>query len=384
MSDVSRATMLRRSRRLLASGERTADVVAEESPAGHGPRRRAHMWQQWQAHKWGFDPQLWLVLQDPEVTDVFVNGTEAWVDRGAGCERLDWAPASDEECRQLAVRMAASAGRRLDDACPLADGFLGGTVRLHAVLPPLSGSAPLLSLRVFRPRGFSLEQLVESGMVDGSAADMLDALVQRRASILISGPTGVGKTTLLAALLAQVPHQQRLVCIEEVSELRPTHPHVVHLQERVPNVEDQGRITLADLVRAALRMRPDRLVLGECRGAEVREVMTALNTGHAGGFATVHANSTGDVPARLIALGALAGLSPQAVGALAAPAFDVVLQLGRGHDGQRLLTEIGVFGGTTGLQCATVARRHPQGSSTWEAGEAAGQLPEAAMLAGLP
>ncbi len=368
-------------RRLVAGGTSAAHAITTHAPPADGPQARAAEWQQWLAQQWGMGPELWNLLQDPEVTDVFINGTEVWVDRGSGCERFGWAPGTNEECRALAVRMAASAGRRLDDGSPMVDGFLGDTVRLHAVIPPLSGAEPALSLRVFRPRGFTLNDLVAGGLIDDGGAQMLDALVQRRASLLISGPTGVGKTTLLSALLSQVPHSQRLICIEEVSELRPQHPHVVHLQERIANVEAQGEVGLADLVRSALRMRPDRLILGECRGAEVREVMTALNTGHAGGFATVHANSATDIPARLVALSALAGLDSEAVASLASPAFDVVIQLGRSRSGHRVISEFGVLQTDHGrLHCGSVATRQECAEGNligWSPGESWGSLPEA-------
>ena len=169
------------------------------------------------------------------------------------------------------------------------------------------------------------------------------ALVASRSNVLVSGATGSGKTTLLGAALALVPARERIVCIEEVPEIAPAHPHCVHLIERKPNVEGRGSVTLADLVRAAMRMRPDRLVLGECRGPEVRDVLTALNTGHDGGWATLHANGVREVPARLAALGALAGMSESAVATQAASALDAVLHMKRDQRGHRRVAEVGVL-----------------------------------------
>lgn len=287
--------------------------------------------------------QCWL--DDPEVTDVLVNAPdEVWVERAGRLRRTTTRFASAAEVRTLAVRLAAAGGQRLDDAAPTVDARLPDGTRLHAVLPPLGGPCPLLSLRVVRPRPFTLDELVASGTVPGPAVAVLRALVAARASVLVSGATGSGKTTLLATLLSLVPPDERIVVIEESGELQPAHPHVVRLVTRRANVDGAGRVDLPELVRQALRMRPDRIVLGECRGAEVRDVLAALNTGHEGGFATVHANAATDVPARLEALGSLAGLSRDALAAQAASAVDAVLHLRRAGPGRsvRRLEEVGV------------------------------------------
>ncbi len=183
--------------------------------------------------------------------------------------------------------MASACGVRLDDASPIADGTLPGGVRLHAVLAPVSGSGTLISLRVLGTRRLGVADLEARGTLPGPVGPLLRGLVAARANVLISGATGSGKTTLLSAALSLVGVDERIVCIEEVPEIAPAHPHCVHLVEREPNIEGRGAITLPDLVRAAMRMRPDRLVLGECRGPEVRDVLTALNTGHDGGWATL-------------------------------------------------------------------------------------------------
>lgn len=281
---------------------------------------------------------LAALVADPAVSDVLVNGSrEVWVDRGLGLEQV----ACDVgDVRSLAVRLAAAGGARLDDAAPVADARLPDGTRLHAVLPPVAAGGALLSLRTVRRRAFTLAELVEAGSVHPALVDVLRALVTRRANVLVSGGTGTGKTTLLASLLSLVPGSERVVCIEEALELAPSHPHVVHLVARRPNVEGAGEVGPADLVRHALRMRPDRIVLGEARGAEIRDVLAALNTGHEGGWATVHANAVGDLPARLEALGALAGLDRAAVAAQAASALDAVVHLRR-EGARRWVTELG-------------------------------------------
>lgn len=285
----------------------------------------------------GIDAPLGALLARPGVTDVLVNSPEeAWIDAGLGLERVDFHLESAGVLRQMAVRMAAAAGQRLDDATPIVDATLPSGVRMHAVLPPLSGACTVLSLRVPAPLAMSLEQLVASGMITPWLAEVLQHLVRSQVSGLVTGATGTGKTTLLACLLGLVDPGERLICIEEVSELRPHHPHVVHLQARKDNVQGAGGVNLSDLVKAAMRMRPDRLILGEARGAEVREMLSALNTGHRGGWATIHANSAVEVPARLEALGALADMSRDTVCAQALPAFEVVVHLRRfqGDDGR--------------------------------------------------
>ncbi|MBT0994150.1 TadA family conjugal transfer-associated ATPase [Cellulomonas sp. DKR-3] len=285
------------------------------------------------------------LLEDPAVTDVLVNGPrEVWVERAGRLERAPVDLGSDEDVRALAVRLAAAGGQRLDDAAPTADARLPDGTRLHAVLPPVAGGGTLLSLRVVRARALSVAELVASGTLATATVPVLRDLVERRANLLVSGATGSGKTTLLAALLSWVGHDERIVVIEEAGELSPAHPHVVRLMARRANVDGAGRVDLAELVRQALRMRPDRIVLGECRGPEVREVMTALNTGHDGGCATVHANAAADVPARIEALAALAGMGREAVAAQASAAFDAVLHLRRAGPGRarRYLAEIGV------------------------------------------
>ncbi len=273
-------------------------------------------------------------LADPEVTDVLVNGVQVWIDRGSGPVRTPLTMGSAEEVRRLAQRLAAAGGRRLDDGCPYVDVRLADGTRLHAVLPPIATTGPYLSLRTFRLRSRPLSELMPTPL-----AELLHALVAARLSLLISGGTGSGKTTLLNALLALVSARERVVVVEDASELSPAHPHVIGLQARGSNVEGVGAVSLADLVRQALRMRPDRLVVGEVRGVEVVDLLNAFNTGHDGGATTLHANAAAEVSVRLEALGLLGGLPIDAVRSQIAAAIQVVLHLRR-IVGARELEEI--------------------------------------------
>ena len=283
-------------------------------------------------------------LADQCVTDVLVNGDgSVWVDRGDGLERSSGEPLGAEGARLLAVRLAGQAGRRLDESQPWVDGLLPNGVRLHAVLPPLVDGGAHLSLRVPRRARSRLPELGAAGMFDDETGGLLRRLVEQRVSFLVTGGTGSGKTTLLGALLAEVPADERVVVVEDVRELAVSHPHVVRLQSRAANVEGAGEVTLVDLVRQALRMRPDRLVVGEVRGAEVRELLAALNTGHEGGCGTVHANSAEDVPARLEALAGLGGLERSAVHAQVAAALDATIHISRDQAGRRRVSEVSVF-----------------------------------------
>jgi pilus assembly protein CpaF len=358
--DAVSAGVLARVRERLASGAGAStpvevEAAVRECGAVLGSRALAEVVRAVRADVWGAGPLQHLV-DDPEVTDVLVNGPrDVWVDRGAGLSLCPLDLGDVASVRTLAVRLAALGGQRLDDASPLADARLPNGTRLHAVLPPLSGDCALISLRVPRPRAFTLAELEACGTIAPGLAPVLRALIRSRASLAISGATGSGKTTILSALLSLVPPTERIVCIEEAAELNPTHPHVVRLVLRRANVEGAGEIELSTLVRHALRMRPDRLVLGECRGPEVRDVLGALNTGHQGGCVTVHANTAADVPARFEALGALAGMSRDAVAAQVASGIDAVLHLRR--DGAlRYVAELALVrragNGTLSMTCA--------------------------------
>ena len=295
----------------------------------------------------GLGPLQPLTL-DTAVTDIFVNGPDSvWLDRGGGLERAPVVFSGEPQIRALAARLVAAGGRRLDDGSPCVDVRLDGGYRVHAVLPPISTAGTLLSVRIRRPTVFSMSELRRDGMFGagtcgGLVQSVLERMVAGRLSFLISGATGSGKTTLLATLLGLCPPRERLVLIEDAAELNPVHPHVVSLESRHGNLEGGGAVDLGELVRQALRMRPDRLVVGECRGAEVRELLSAMNTGHAGGGGTIHANAAEAVPARLAALGALAGMGPDAARLQVASAIDAVVHVERTGTG-RQVASIGIL-----------------------------------------
>ncbi len=280
----------------------------------------------------------------PGVTDVLVNGPDAvYLDRGAGLELTGVRFPDDAAVRRLAQRLAGSVGRRLDDATPYVDLRLPDGTRFHAVLAPLARPGTVISLRVPRGAVFTLAELVERRTLTEAGATLLRRLVEARVAFLVSGGTGSGKTTLLSALLSLVDPRHRMVVVEDASELRPEHPHVVGLEARPANVEGAGAVPMRVLVRQALRMRPDRLVVGEVRGDEVTDLLQAMNTGHEGGCGTLHANSAADVPARVEALAMAAGMPQAAVHSQLASAVDAVVHLGRGPDGQRRVTEVAVL-----------------------------------------
>ncbi|GIG58814.1 hypothetical protein Lfu02_31860 [Longispora fulva] len=306
--------------------------------------------------------------QDDLITDILVNGPdEVWVDRGAGLFRTGLRFGGHAELRAVAQRLAAACGRRLDDASPYVDARLPDGTRVHAVLPPIARRGPYLSLRLFRRQVWALRELVPA-----DEAALLCAVVAARLAFVVTGSTGSGKTTVLNALLGEVSPAERVVIVEDSAELRPAHRHVVALEARTPNVEGAGAVTLRDLVRQALRMRPDRIVVGECRGPEVVDLLAALNTGHEGGAGTLHANAPADVPARFEALALAGGLDRAALHAQLGAAAPVVVHLRR--QGQlRVLDEVCLLvPGAGGL--VTACR-------VW--GRAEGPAPGAGRLAGL-
>lgn len=286
---------------------------------------------------------------DPNVTDILVNGTrEVWVEDASGLWRADYLFPDEAAVRRLAVRLASTAGRRLDDACPWVDARLPNGIRLHAMLLPLARGGTTISLRLPATTPFTLRDLEQRKMFDAAARRKLLGLVTAGVPLLISGGTGTGKTTLLAALLAAVPARERIVVAEDSAELSIAHPHVVYLEGRPANVEGAGAVSLRDLVRQSLRMRPDRLIVGEVRGAEVLDLLNALNTGHSGGAATVHANSAPDALVRLELLSLQAGLSREAAAMAIRTAFRAVIHIERAADGRRRIREISAIDPTTG------------------------------------
>jgi pilus assembly protein CpaF len=283
------------------------------------------------------------LLALPGVTDVIVNGPrDVYVDTGDGLRTVPVHFGSDEDVRRLAVRLAAGVGRRLDDASPFVDARMADGTRVHAILGSLADAGTCLSLRVPARSRLTLDDWVASGTCHPEVADVLRRMVAAKVAFLVSGGTGSGKTTLLGSLLALVPPGDRILVVEDSRELDPGHPHCVRLEGRVANAEGAGAVTMTQLVRQALRMRPDRIVVGEVRGAELVDLLIALNTGHEGGCGTVHANTAETVPARLEALAALGGLGREAAHSQIAAAVRAVVHVAR-DGGRRRVGEVAVL-----------------------------------------
>jgi len=243
------------------------------------------------------------LLADPAVTDVLVNGpTDVWVERGGSIERANVRFASAAAVAAMVQRVVAPLGLRVDESRPWVNARLPGGERFHAVLPPLAPDGPVVTIRTFARRRLELGDLIDRGALEEATAQLLEAMVAAGIAIAVSGATGTGKTTLLNVLAAAIPARERIVTIEDVAELRLPGPHVVRLEARPPNVEGRGEVPLRELVRNALRMRPDRIVVGEVRGPEVLDMLQAANTGHRGLMTTLHAGSPEEVPARLEAM----------------------------------------------------------------------------------
>ncbi|MCL1838071.1 MAG: TadA family conjugal transfer-associated ATPase [Propionibacteriaceae bacterium] len=310
------------------------------------------------------------LLDLPGVTDVIVNGPQqVYFDRGKGLELSDVSFNDDAAVRRLAIRLAASIGRRLDEGSPFVDARLPNGVRVHAILGSLTDCGTCLSLRIPPQIQLTLPDWVMNETMSKSAAILLDRLVEKRLAFLVTGGTGSGKTTLLSTLLGQVDSNERIVIVEDSRELDPRHPHCIRLESRTANTEGTGKITMTDLVRQALRMRPDRVVVGEVRGGELVDLLTALNTGHEGGAGTVHANSASDVPARLEALAGLGGMRSDTLHSQLAAALDVFIHIRRLAGGRRWVEEVAVIESSAGrCQVVPAVRFFPDGRTQREAG----------------
>jgi pilus assembly protein CpaF len=310
------------------------------------------------------------LLADPSVDEVMVNGSDSvWVERQGRLEPADVQFAAEADLLHAIERILAPLGRRVDEASPLCDARLPDGSRVNVVIPPLALSGPCLTIRRFRRQGFSLSDLVENGTLSEELSSFLARCVRARASILVSGGTGSGKTTTLGALSGALPEGERIVTIEDAAELRLRQPHVVRLEARPPNLEGRGEVTIRQLVRNALRMRPDRIVVGEVRGGEALDMLMALNTGHDGSLTTVHANSPPDALRRLetLALMAGVGLPHAAVREQLASALQLVVHQARAPDGRRRVESVaevvrlGDAAGTRELYTVSGGLRAPLG-----------------------
>jgi pilus assembly protein CpaF len=284
------------------------------------------------------------LLSNPNITDILVNGhKEVWVDQGKGLEKTKLTFLNEESVRSLAQRLALATGRRLDQSQPYVDAQLSKTIRMHAVLSPIANPGTVISLRIHRPQFLSLDELVISRTIKTSQKDFLNEIIKEKKSFVICGGTGSGKTTLLNSLLSEVNRNQRILIIEDSRELNPQHPHVVSLEGRPANIEGMGLITMKDLIKQSLRMRADRLIIGEVRGAEIVDWLSALNTGHSGSAGTIHANSIQEVIIRFESLGLMAGLSKEVIHSQLRTALNYVIHIERNSDGKRQVKAIGEF-----------------------------------------
>lgn len=363
-----------RARLVREAGEQGADGVGEriallvEREAGAlGEAERAELRRVVGERALGLGP-LEPLLRDPEVEEVMVNGPgEVWVERAGRLERTSARFASEQELRDVVERILAPLGRRVDEAAPLADARLPDGSRVNVVIPPLAVDGAALTIRRFRARARTIEDLVAAGTLEPAVRDLLAAAVGARKSILISGGTGSGKTTTLNALSAFIPPGERIVTVEDAAELRLQQPHVVRLETRPPNLEGRGEVSIRALVRNALRMRPDRIVVGEVRGAEALDMLMAMSSGHEGSLSTVHAGSAEEAVRRVetLALMADVALPLAAVRERVADALDLVVHQQRSADGSRVVvavSEVVRVAGGPGLR--DVYRRARPGAET--------------------
>ncbi len=291
------------------------------------------------------------LLADPTICDILVNSHgKIYVERRGKLEVTDVAFKDDEHLMRVIERIVSSVGRRIDESSPMVDARLRDGSRVNAIIPPLSLDGPVLSIRRFGAEPLRMDSLIENKALTRDIADMLQMCVRARLNVLISGGTGAGKTTLLNALSAYIPEDERIVTIEDSAELQLQQPHVVRLETRPPNIEGKGEVTQRDLVRNSLRMRPDRIVIGEVRGGEAIDMLQAMNTGHDGSLTTLHANTPRDALARLETMIQMTGmrLSDRAMRQQIAAALDLVIQVARLSDGTRRLTSISEITGMEG------------------------------------
>ena len=295
------------------------------------------------------------LLADPTISDILVNSyANIYIERRGKLERTAISFKDDEHLMRVIERIVSTVGRRIDEAQPMVDARLTDGSRVNAIIPPLSIDGPVLSIRRFGAEPLKMAQLIENGALTREIAMLFEMCVKARLNIIISGGTGAGKTTLLNALSAYIPVDERIVTIEDSAELQMQQPHVVRLETRPQNIEGKGEVTQRDLVRNALRMRPDRIVVGEVRGGEAIDMLQAMNTGHDGSLTTIHANSPRDTMARLETMIQMTGmrLSDKAMRQQIASAVDLVIQVARLTDGTRRITSISEI---TGMEGETMA-----------------------------
>jgi len=302
--------------------ERLAEEIADDI-LGHGPLERP--------------------LADDTITEVMINGPhDIWIERGGRLHPTPIRFNDESHLRRILNKIVAQVGRRIDESSPMVDARLPDGSRVNAVLPPLSLTGPLVTIRKFSKNRLDLSDLIRLGTLDQPAVQFLEACVRAELNILVSGGTGSGKTTLLNAMSTAIPNQQRIVTIEDAAELRLNQRHVLRLESRPKNIEGEGGVPIRELVRNSLRMRPDRIIVGEVRGAEALDMLQAMNTGHDGSLSTIHANSPRDALARVETMVLMAGydLPVRAIRQQVAAALDLVVQLERMHDGSRKVTAI--------------------------------------------
>ncbi|HLM48953.1 MAG TPA: CpaF family protein [Solirubrobacteraceae bacterium] len=313
---------------------------------------------------------LEAVLADPAVDEVMVNGPgTVWIERAGRIERAGAGFGSEAELRHVIERILAPLGRRVDEAEPLADARLPDGSRVNVIIPPLSLQGPVLTIRRFRRRGLGPGELVELGTLDAPLHGFLEQCVRGRLNVLVSGGTGSGKTTTLNALSAFIPAGERIVTIEDAAELRLQQPHVVRLEARPANLEGRGEVTIRRLVRNALRMRPDRIVVGEVRGAEALDMLSAMTSGHDGSLSTVHAGSAEEALRRVetLALMADVALPHAAVREQVAGALDLVVHQARGRDGARRVVGVSEVVRVAGGPATRELYAWREGRATWRA-----------------
>jgi len=291
------------------------------------------------------------LLRSDDVSEVMINGPDSiYIEKDGVIERVAMRLASDAAVVDMVRRVIGPLNLRLDETSPMVDARLPDGSRLNAVIPPLCLNGPTVTIRKFRKRPFTVEELVSSGTVSASTAAFLKQVVEQRANIIVSGGTSSGKTTLLNALSSFIPRTERLVTIEDAAELRIDHPHVISLESRPPSIEGRGEVTVRDLVRNALRMRPDRIIVGEVRGAETIDMLQAMNTGHPGSLTTAHANSPADVISRLETMVLMSGAAVDSGAARRqiSAAIDLVVHMERSRDGRRVVAEVASLSSTGG------------------------------------